>query len=66
SAGLCKESEETIMTEKKKGYQPSHCSGCSNQCHLSSPRCMIGMRYKINIGWKEPEKTEKKDENPDS
>ncbi|MCR5371832.1 MAG: hypothetical protein K6E41_00010 [Solobacterium sp.] len=53
------------MTEKKKEYQPSHCSGCSNQCHLSSPRCMIGMRYRINIGWKEPEKTETKDENPD-
>ena len=49
------------MEEKKQGYQPSHCSGCSNRCHLSSPRCMIGMRYRVNIGWKE----EKKEENED-
>ena len=53
--------EEMMMAEKKTVYQPSHCDGCSNQCHLSSPRCMIGMRYKINIGWKEPEKEEQQD-----
>ncbi|MBR2989922.1 MAG: hypothetical protein IKF51_00500 [Solobacterium sp.] len=49
------------MEEKKTGYRADHCSGCSNHCHLSSPRCMIGMRHRINIGWKdEPE--EKKDD----
>ncbi len=50
------------MTEEKKKYRPTHCGNCSNNCHLSSPRCMIGMRFRINTGWKEDPEEEKKKE----